>query len=50
MTRWEKHDPTDLEELASWAARIILFGVLAAAVLVIGLIVLALWAFGGTPA
>ena len=40
MTRWEKHDPSDLEELTSWVARIILFGVLAAAILVIGLVVL----------
>jgi hypothetical protein len=41
MLRRNKHDPTDLEELTSWASSIILVGGLAAGVIVIGLGVLA---------
>jgi hypothetical protein len=40
LPRWDKHDPTDLEELTSWTSRIILFGGLALAIF-IGLVVLA---------
>jgi hypothetical protein len=49
LARREKDDPTDLEELTSWASRIIVFGGLAAATVIIGLVVLAVWAFSGTP-
>jgi hypothetical protein len=40
LPHWDKHDPTDLEEITSWASRIILFGGLAVAA-IIGLVVLA---------
>jgi hypothetical protein len=40
LPRWDKHDPTELEEITSWASRVILFGGLAVAI-IIGLAVLA---------
>jgi hypothetical protein len=40
LPRWDKHDPTDLEEITS-SARIILFGGSLALVIVVGLVVLA---------
>lgn len=40
----DEHDPSDLEELTHWTARIILFGGLPVAV-IIGLVVLAFCAF-----
>jgi len=40
LPRWDKHDPTDLEELTHWTARIILFGGIAVAI-IIGLVILA---------
>jgi hypothetical protein len=40
LTRWDKDDPTDVEELTSWASILILFGGVAVAV-IIGLVVLA---------
>jgi hypothetical protein len=46
LPRWEKQDLTGLEELTGWVSRIILLGGLA---VIIGLLVLAVWAFGGTP-
>jgi hypothetical protein len=49
LTRQEKDDPTDLEELTSWASRIIIFGGLAVGIIIIGLVVLAVWAFSATP-
>jgi hypothetical protein len=49
MKNLEKSDVTDLEEIMSWAARIVFFGGLAAMIL-IGSIGLAFWAFGSTPA
>ena len=49
LARRDKDDPTDLEELTTWTSRIIVFGGLAAGIIVIGLVVLAVWAFSGTP-
>lgn len=49
LARRDKDDPTDLEELATWTSRIIVFGGLAVGVIIIGLVVLAVWAFSGTP-
>lgn len=49
MARRDKDDPTDLEELTTWTSRIIVFGGLAVGIIVIGLVVLAVWAFSGTP-
>jgi hypothetical protein len=49
LTRREKDDPTDLEELTSWASRIIIVGGLAVGIIIIGLVVLAVWAFSATP-
>ena len=40
LPRWDKHDPTDLEEFTHWTARIILFGGIAVAI-IIGLVILA---------
>jgi hypothetical protein len=40
LPRWDRHDPTDLEELTHWTARIIIFGGIAVAI-IIGLVVLA---------
>jgi hypothetical protein len=42
LPRWDKHDPTDLEEIASWTACILVIGGIAAALL-IGSVALAFW-------
>ena len=44
MTEREKDHPTDLEELRMWASRIVLVGGLAIGIIVVGLVVLAIWA------
>jgi hypothetical protein len=44
LPRWEKPDPTDLEELTRWTARIIIFGGMAVAIIIIGVVALAFWA------
>jgi hypothetical protein len=49
LARRDRDDPTDLEELTTWTSRIIVFGGLAVGIIVIGLVVLAVWAFSGTP-
>jgi hypothetical protein len=42
LPHWDKHDPTDLEELTSWTACILVIGGIAVALL-IGLVALAFW-------
>jgi hypothetical protein len=42
LPRWDKHDPTDLEELTCWTT-LIIFGGIALAIIVILLVVLAFW-------
>jgi hypothetical protein len=42
LSRWDKDDPTDLEELTSWTACILVIGGIAVALL-IGLVALAFW-------
>lgn len=49
LARRDRDDPTDLEELTTWTSRIIVFGGLAVGIIVIGLVVLGVWAFSGTP-
>jgi len=49
LARRDRDDPTDLEELTTWTSRIVVFGGLAVGIIVIGLVVLAVWAFSGTP-
>jgi hypothetical protein len=44
LPRWDKDDPTDLEELTRWAALIIAFGGIAVVIIIIGLVALVLWA------
>jgi hypothetical protein len=41
LPRWDKHDPTDLEELTR-RSTLIIFGAIAVAIIVILLVVLAL--------
>jgi len=41
MNRWDKHDPTDLEELIIWTPTVVVAAMLAAAAVVIGLLGLA---------
>jgi hypothetical protein len=41
----EKYDPTDLDELMSWAGRIVFFG----GITVVGIIGLAFWAISALP-
>jgi hypothetical protein len=43
LNRRDKNDPTDLEEITTWAS-IILFGGGLAGLVVVGLIALVLWA------
>jgi hypothetical protein len=47
MTKLEKDDPTDQEELRSWATRAVFFGGLAAVIIIIGAVGLAFWALSG---
>jgi hypothetical protein len=42
LSGWDKDDPTDLEELTSWTACILVIGGIAVALL-IGLVALAFW-------
>jgi hypothetical protein len=49
VTKLEKDDPTDQEELRSWATRTVFFGGLAAGIIIIiGAVGLAFWVFSGT--
>jgi hypothetical protein len=38
VPRWDKHDPTDLEELSSWASIILVGGGLAVGIIGLGLL------------
>jgi hypothetical protein len=50
LTRWNKSDPTDLDELMSWASRMILVGGLAVGIILTGFAVLAFPTLIGTLA
>ena len=48
MTNLEKDDLADLEALMTWGTRTVVFGGLAVVIIIIGAVVLALWALSGT--